>query len=118
MYGAKLEDFSQFPLEVLARVKRKGSRFGKNQMLFDFGLDENISISDLREKIEEIDRIFDLIIIAERMEESLVLLRHKLCWSLEDVVVFTKNARRKKGKLSFETRKRILALNSADAVHV
>ena len=69
---------------------------GLNQQMFDLGL----PIADLEEhaKVEAavaaLDRDFALVMIAERMRESLVLLAALLCVSLADVAVMEVNARR------------------------
>ncbi|KAK8786732.1 hypothetical protein V5799_023492 [Amblyomma americanum] len=40
------------------------------------------------------DALFDLVMVVERLNESLVLLRDLLCWEMDDVVMFKINARR------------------------
>ena len=73
-------------------------------MLFDFGLDPRHFDEEetVRRKIEEIDDTFDMVLIADRFEESVVLLREALCWTHEDVSYLKLNARRdgKKSPLS------------------
>ncbi|XP_055344897.1 galactose-3-O-sulfotransferase 2-like [Paramacrobiotus metropolitanus] len=93
--------------------------FARNPMMFDFGLDmEDFENSKkIIEKIQEIDRRFALVMIAEHMEESLVLLRQLLCWSWDDVVVFRLNARKAqyKEKLSTNLQERARKWNRADS---
>ena len=78
-------------------------------MLFDLGLNhkqlDNQTL--VREKIQEIEADFDLVMIAEYFYESLILLRHELCWKLQDVTSFTLNARIKsdQDKMKKRTRK-------------
>ncbi|XP_037089717.1 galactose-3-O-sulfotransferase 2-like [Pollicipes pollicipes] len=62
--------------------QRLSGFFGRNQMLWDFGLsaEELTDERRIRQKIIEIERDFDLLLIADRMDESLVLLRELLCW--------------------------------------
>ncbi|XP_047485713.1 galactosylceramide sulfotransferase-like isoform X1 [Penaeus chinensis] len=117
-YNLDLSSFSSQPMSRLMELPRYGGKFGKNQMLFDLGYSDNMSVTQLRQAIEELDGLFDLVMVAERMDESLVLLRHLLCWSLHDVVVFTKNARRQEVKptLDPQTRQTLRELNSADAL--
>ncbi|KAH7965398.1 hypothetical protein HPB49_007366 [Dermacentor silvarum] len=78
----------------LAR-KRTRSKLGFNQMSFDLGLEpaQFANASAVRRFIERLDATFDLVMVAERINESLVLLRDLLCWDLDDVVVFRHNAR-------------------------
>ncbi len=70
-------------------------RFGRNQMSFDLGLDsyyfENLNV--IKHFIKKIDNYFNLVMIAERMDESLILLRHLLCWPIHNVIVFKHNVR-------------------------
>ncbi|XP_069183986.1 galactosylceramide sulfotransferase isoform X2 [Procambarus clarkii] len=117
-YGFQLSEFSTRPLSELASLPRYGGKFGKNQMLFDFGYLDDLSVTELRRAIEELDKRFDLVMISEYMDESLVLLRHLLCWSPHDTVVFAKNARRQEVKptLSPATQQALRELNSADVL--
>ncbi|XP_042870181.1 galactosylceramide sulfotransferase-like [Penaeus japonicus] len=117
IYGMEISDFKRMPISFLKKLPRASDQLGRNQMLFDLGYPEDMPETQLRRAVEEIDRLFDLVLVAERMDESLVLLRHELCWSLRDVVVFTKNARRKAARrpLDADTRRTLRELNGADA---
>ena len=44
-------------------------------------------------QVRERDEQFGLVLVAERMEESLVLLAKYLCWELSDVLVLKLNSR-------------------------
>ena len=70
---------------------------GFNQQLFDFGLTQRDldDIEIVRAKIQEIDRNFKLIMINEKMDESLVLLADLLCLPLYVVATIKLNARKK-----------------------
>lgn len=74
------------------RVK---TTYGRNLMSFDLGLYPNFfnDIEYISKFIEYIDKTYKLVLIMERMGESLILLRHILCWSLEDIVSFHHNPR-------------------------
>jgi len=60
----------------------------------------------VRRKIEEIEEDFDLVMVAEELDESLVLLSELLCWPLEAMVALPVNVRfpQYKRKLDAETR--------------
>lgn len=64
-------------------------------MLWDLGVarrdmhDEVI----LRQRIAELDREFDQVLILERLDEGLVMLAENLCWTLKQVVTGKLNAR-------------------------
>ncbi|XP_068209073.1 galactose-3-O-sulfotransferase 2-like [Palaemon carinicauda] len=117
-YGFGLENFKDYQIEMLEQIPRFGNKLGRNQMMFDFGYRPDADVKEVRRALDDLDRIFDLVMIAEFMDESLVLLRHLLCWTMEDVVVFTKNARRDKFKrpLDIRTKQVLRTINSADDV--
>lgn len=75
------------------------NHYAHNVLAFDFGLENNVTADsdDLEERasaaIAAIERDFQLILISEYFDESMILLRHALCWSLEDVVYFKLNSR-------------------------
>ena len=90
--------------------KRKSYQvFGRNQLLWDLGLDVfDMSKKDkIKEKIKSLDNEFDLVLIAERFDESLLLLQNLLCWKISDMSYLKLNERvaKSKTKMSFETRK-------------
>lgn len=91
--------------------------FAKNAMFFDLGYDnlrddEEYIIS----AIEEIEQHFDLILIADYFEESLLLLREKLCWSFADIIALKINARSSPYTVLTERLvRKIRAWNKADA---
>ena len=62
--------------------------FGMNQQSFDLGLmHDRWSGMEIPNFIDSIDDNFDLVMITERMEESLVLLADMLCVPLENVAI-------------------------------
>ena len=72
----------------------------KNGMLFDLGL-KTQKVSDLRlekKHILNIAKRFQLVLLNEYFDESLVLLKRLLCWKLEDMAyfVFLKSATKRK----------------------
>lgn len=68
----------------------------------------------IRAEIERLDGEFDLVRLTDRMEESLVLLRHLLRWSTEDVVHLDLNWKKSKKseKLSWNERQVLAKLVS------
>ncbi|XP_053638808.1 galactosylceramide sulfotransferase isoform X2 [Cherax quadricarinatus] len=83
-----------------AKFKNANSRYmgrlGKNQMTWDLGLDDLDMRQEslLKEAIRILDQNFHLVMVAERMDESLVLMKHLLCWGDDDVVAMARNVRR------------------------
>ncbi|CAG0913553.1 unnamed protein product [Notodromas monacha] len=97
IYGASLEAFSMFSNKTDKMYsKRIGGNIGRNQMLFDLGFKPEDFDDDCKvmAKIIEVDRSFDLVLLVERFEESIVLMKHLLCWDWEDVAYFQLNSRK------------------------
>lgn len=57
---------------------------GRNQMLADFGvrLEDFDNPEAVHKRINEIDLTFDLLLVSERMEESLILLKYDLATNM------------------------------------
>ena len=91
---------------------------GRNQMAFDMGISPDIydDRDAMRNEIERLDDEFDLVMVTDRMEESLVLLRHLLHWSTDDVVHLNLNRRKseKSPKLSLDERRILSKWLAAD----
>ncbi len=71
---------------------------GFNQLTYDLNqygghLDYDHLDLAAEETVRALEREFSVVLLAERMEESLVLLAHQLCWPLHNMVAFKKNAR-------------------------
>ncbi|KAK2708615.1 hypothetical protein QYM36_014272 [Artemia franciscana] len=94
--------FSQFLDNLkdfgLVRIKNV---IGRNQMLFDLGFP--VSDFDNEDKVkrfvEKARKIFDLVMVMEKFEESIVLLKHLLCWDYEDFVFLKLNSMKEGTKL-------------------
>ncbi|XP_075538624.1 galactosylceramide sulfotransferase-like [Dermacentor variabilis] len=121
-----LEQFASTALakrSVMGLLDRSRTRSpqGFNQMSFDLGMEaaEFGNAFSVRRFVEQLDATFDLVMVAERMNESLVLLKDLLCWDTDDIVVFKHNARQSvyRHLLSPELASQIRWLNSAD-VHL
>ena len=106
-----VEEFAQKTDEE--KPKKRVLGIGKNQMLYDLGLDEKYLDSEahVRDKIKQIEKNFDLVMIAEFFSESLLLLKHNLCWQLADLTSFQLNSRMESGKVKLdpETRRLLAA---------
>lgn len=77
--------YNDFPTKVHSR----------NGMLYDFGVPQTQfdDLTFVNRAISMINEQFDLVMIAEYFEESLILMKELLCWKMEDVTVFRQNAR-------------------------
>ncbi|XP_022112244.1 galactosylceramide sulfotransferase-like isoform X2 [Acanthaster planci] len=112
-----LEQFMQMPLYFYNRNIYTNSHV-KNPMLYDLGLPESgqFSPSKINQKIMELTRQFDLVMITEYFDESVVLLRHLMCWEIDDMVYFILNARSKSSvpTLSLDLAEKIRDWNAGD----
>ena len=83
-------------------VYRKNTQMGLNQQLFDMGMLERDAFDEdiVKSFIKRFKKEFDFIMIAEFVEESLVLLAHYLCWPLEFMVGVSHNVRKSDKKVS------------------
>lgn len=94
------------------------SAFAKNFMTFDLGFNHNgpTSVKQFNLLWRAVDTMFDLLLIAEYFDESLVLLKDALCWTLDDVLSFPLNTRSNNSRhvLSVETQERIRSWNQLD----
>lgn len=92
-----LGDFADDPMKYYDPHLRN-NHYARNLLWFDFGMDHNANLSYILAKRGEdaIRRTFKLILVSEYFDESMILLRHALCWPLDAVVSFSLNARQQK----------------------
>ncbi|XP_065217676.1 galactose-3-O-sulfotransferase 3-like [Planococcus citri] len=87
--GMSLKQFLNAPIKppLLVGVDSFMAYRGYNQMSVDLGFDPNQSKNQtaIAEFIEKIDREFDLVMIMEFMEASIILLANLMGWPLETV---------------------------------
>ena len=64
-------------------------------MAYDLGYDPTIGDEPrlVAAMLKDLEETFDLVMIMELMDESLVMLRRLMCWSTDHVTYLTKNAR-------------------------
>ena len=89
-----------------------------NSNLYDMGLEqENIqSMKLVKSYIDKMDREFDLVMITEYFDESLILLKRLLCWEFQDIVYFKLRSKKKTINFEKEVESNILTWNRADAI--
>ncbi|XP_064464300.1 galactosylceramide sulfotransferase-like [Ornithodoros turicata] len=118
--GKCLEDFVN-DVDIITRLKehRVGyGRFGLNQMSFDLGfrskdVDNATAVDEL---VKSVGETFHLVMVADRLDESLILFKHLACWTTEDIVAFKVNSRMDDYKVPMtpHVRERLRALNHVD----
>ncbi|XP_038147252.1 galactose-3-O-sulfotransferase 3-like [Cyprinodon tularosa] len=96
------------------------SYYARNTLTFDLGGENNRPATDVayaHDFVEEVEKVFSLVMISEYFDESLVLLRKLLSWDLEDILYIKLNARTEtsKKKISPDLVEKIRAWNSIDA---
>ena len=103
--GDSFEDFLEKPVKnlvqyVLSENLRNNSQWMKlirNGMAFDLGLNST-SIDgspEIDSFLKKLKNEFDLVLIAEFFDQSLLLLQDLLCWPLEDLLYFKLNERKR-----------------------
>lgn len=123
--GIHIDDFhdrmnKSYFEKYLAGHRMEYGRLGVNQMAFDLGLSPNATNDSrlIHQFISRIDAEMDLVMIAEKLDESLILLKHALCWTLDDIVAFQHNSKALPSlprRLPENVRKIILTANFVDA---
>ena len=82
-----INEYAQWIKKKHFPMRKPRSWFDKDELLWDLGADVSQLEKNeyLRDRIEVYENEFDLVLIAERFDESLVLLQDLLCWDTEDV---------------------------------
>ncbi|XP_019633879.1 PREDICTED: galactosylceramide sulfotransferase-like [Branchiostoma belcheri] len=77
-------------------VKKFGEKpHSHNALFYDLGYDSEALTSEqtIKSAIDRLDRIFSVVMVSDYFEESVVLLKHALCWDIDDVTFFKVNSR-------------------------
>jgi len=122
---AGFQKYYDIDLESFALAEKDGKlaqrayrNLGRNQMLWDAGLEASQmdNLTAVQNKIFEVEQTFDLVMMADRFDESMILMKDLLCWDYEDIVNFKLNARKqdKKVELSTEARSALKKYLAAD----
>ena len=100
--------------------QRNYERFNhlSNSNLFDMGLEQDDchNMTLVKSYIDKMDREFDLVMITDYFDESLILLKRLLCWEFEDIVYIKLRVKKKEIEFDEEVKRNILAWNHADAI--
>ncbi|CAM2119766.1 unnamed protein product [Caretta caretta] len=94
------------------------SHYAKNLMAFDFSFNHNgnFSAKHMQLMLQYIEEAFDLLLLSEYFDESMVLLKEALCWDLDSIVSFPLNSREgsTRSPLSESTAEKIKSWNRLD----
>ncbi|KAF2982121.1 hypothetical protein EK904_010781 [Melospiza melodia maxima] len=90
-----VNEFLESPTRYYQPADHRRNIYARNIMWFDFGYDNNANddANYTQAVLEQIEHNFHLILIADYFDESMVLLKHTLCWDLDDVIYFKLNSR-------------------------
>ncbi|XP_062993756.1 galactose-3-O-sulfotransferase 4 [Elgaria multicarinata webbii] len=104
--------------QLFYRPGERGNHYARNLLWFDFGLSPPAGpgVGPVKDALAGLEHTFHLVLLTEYMDESLVLLRDALCWSLEDIVAFPHNLRNPQAVHTLEPADtaRLRAWNSLD----
>ena len=89
-YNESLEVYLDNPYKYYKAFARP---MFKNTMMYDFGF--RTGIDDPKMYVQKLLDKFSLVMISDYFDESLIVLRHELCWSLKDILIRTKNVARR-----------------------
>ena len=94
---ARGADLNQFAEKFAAQGEKRAKKayVGQNNLLWDLGMDvQDLDDMDkVERKVREVEEQFELVMIMERFDESLVLLADHFCWPLEEVLYIKQNER-------------------------
>ncbi|XP_078000002.1 galactosylceramide sulfotransferase-like [Glandiceps talaboti] len=115
---SKLEQFLRNP-EKYYKMHNRFNFYLRNNYMFDLGFSEEQWKTDshVTKLIERVDQTFDLVLIMEYFDESLILLRYTMCWDIDSLVYFSFNIRKETSvnTISHWMQGKIRRWNSADA---
>lgn len=113
----KMAQFLEHPQQFY-HPRAFNSFYLKNLLFFDLGLDNNLEADDpqVMKAIHNLSRQLDLVLIAEYFEESLILLKDMMCWTMEDILYFKLNMRKSSSvsRLTPDLKAKALQWNGAD----
>uniref|UniRef100_UPI00398E976A galactose-3-O-sulfotransferase 2-like n=1 Tax=Pristiophorus japonicus TaxID=55135 RepID=UPI00398E976A len=117
LHAETLSEFAKYPWRYY-EASRTNNHYARNLLWFDFGFNNNGNYSKGNESfvVNKIERTFNLILITEYFDESMILLKEALCWELDDVVSFKLNFRSNDTKqhMADETIENIKEWNTLD----
>ncbi|KAK4819703.1 hypothetical protein QYF61_010797 [Mycteria americana] len=90
-----VNEYLASPMKYYHPANYEQNIYARNIMWFDFGYDNNAEDNKkyIQAVLKEIEQNFHLILIADYFDESMILLKHTLCWDLDDVIYFKLNSR-------------------------
>nr|XP_006823445.1 PREDICTED: galactosylceramide sulfotransferase-like [Saccoglossus kowalevskii] len=95
-----------------------GKALSRNNQIRDLGLPLKKTANEtlVNNKIRQLDKEFDLVLITEYFDESLVLLKHIFRWDFDDILYLSKNERTNRDDITDEFRYNIYQWSRADVL--
>ena len=116
-----LQEFIANPERFMNKITKSKryppENFGlyRNGMFFDLGYDQlELKRVGVGKAIEMVEKEIDLFLLLEYFDESLLLLKKSMCWSLENILYFKQNQRTTKVPIDEISIARIKKWNDAD----
>ncbi|KAJ7389020.1 hypothetical protein OS493_034154 [Desmophyllum pertusum] len=113
-----LKAFLKKGIEFKDITKTRSSRLVRNPMLFDLGMDYKFyqNAGAVKEYIASLEKEFDLVMISDYFDESVVLMKRLLCWEFDDILYVKSNERfdKERGEVSEDVKENIRRWNKAD----
>ena len=112
----QMQEFINKPMFFMNKSLDSSVLLVHNGMAFDLGLDKEdfYNKTSITQFINHLEEKFGLVLILEHLEESLILLRRRLCWSIEDVASFPFLQRQTKYELPSDVKNFVDQFNQAD----
>ena len=117
-----LEKFLDKPIQSYNHSRKDMMMYlARNPMMFDLGFSFEYfqNLTAVKEYIQFLDAEFDLVMIMDYFDESLLLMKRLLCWDIEDILYVKLNERQDKEKatrLSATVIENIRRWNKADVL--
>ena len=88
----------------------------RNSMMFDLGFKSKYfeNRNAVMQYVKYIEEEYDLVLINEYYDESLILLKNLLCWDFDDILYLKQRVCKTKSSLNYENKANILSWNHAD----
>ncbi|XP_077993166.1 galactosylceramide sulfotransferase-like, partial [Glandiceps talaboti] len=93
--GNPLEHFMENPDMYMKKYNFTMKKQLRNGMMYNLGFnhryDEDVDV--INQTIAKLDKELDLVLLADYYDESLILLKSRLCWEFEDILYISKGDR-------------------------
>ncbi|XP_006826098.1 galactosylceramide sulfotransferase-like [Saccoglossus kowalevskii] len=111
-----LATFLDNPQKYIKHIRHR--QLTRNCQLYDLGLNLNQTLDEVvvKQKIQSLNKEMDLILLTEYFDESLLLLRDLLCWTVDDILYIPNGIRgeNRRQQITPTVKEKILKWNKSD----